>query len=221
MVCSRLLSRDVRGREPVVSEIPIGDYALLSDRHSAALVSRAGSVDWLCLPRFDSSSVFARLLGDEAGHWSITAPGATEVSRRYLDRTMVLETTFSTPTGDLTVVDALAMGAGNRGHELGIGTPHLLLRRATCTAGEVDVELDYVPRPEYGLIYPLLSEVDGGVAAMGGADVLVLSAPAALEIADSAATSRFKLRDGHSAAFAVHHCMRADRATARVWSQAE
>ena len=123
-----------------MSAIPIGEYALLSDRHSAALVSRAGSVDWLCFPRFDSSSVFARLLGDDAGHWSLTAPGATEVSRRYVDRTMVLETTFTTPAGVLTVEDALAMGPGNRGHELGIGAPHLLLRRATCTAGEVDVD---------------------------------------------------------------------------------
>ena len=104
------------------------------------------------MPRFDSSSVFARLLGDDAGHWSIRAAGATEVSRRYLDRTMVLETTFRTPTGVLTVVDALAMGEGNRGHELGNGSPHLLLRRATCTAGEVEIEVEYSPRPEYGLI---------------------------------------------------------------------
>src|SRR5882724_8160203 len=120
-----------------MSGIPIADYALLSDRHSAALVSRDGSVDWLCMPRFDSSSVLARLLGDDAGHWSIRATGATKVSRRYLDRTMVLETTFHTSTGVLTIVDALAMGGDNRGHELGAGSPHILLRCATCTAGRV------------------------------------------------------------------------------------
>src|SRR5437016_6341320 len=138
-----------------MSTVAIADHALLSDRHSAALVSRGGSIDWLCLPRFDSSSVFGRLLGDEAGHWSIRAAGTTEITRRYLDRTMVLETTFHTPTGTVVVVDALATGAGNRGHELGKGSPHLLLRRATCTEGEVVLEVDYVPRPEYGLIYPL------------------------------------------------------------------
>ena len=82
-----------------MSRTPIADYALLSDRHWAALVSRDGSIDWLCVPRFDSGSVFGRLLGDDAGHWSIRADGATEVTRRYLDRTMVLETTFRTPTG--------------------------------------------------------------------------------------------------------------------------
>ena len=100
MACSPVLSNErCRRRELVVSAIPIGEYALLSDRHSAALVSRAGSVDWLCLPRFDSSSVFARLLGDEAGHWSITAPGAPKSARRYVDRTMVLETTFTHADG--------------------------------------------------------------------------------------------------------------------------
>src|ERR1700745_447841 len=112
-----------------MSMTAIADYALLSDRHSAALVSRDGSVDWLCLPRFDSPSILGRLLGDQAGHWSIRAVGATEVTRRYLGRTMVLETTYRTPTGSLTMVDALAMGAGNRGHQLGKDAPHLLLRR--------------------------------------------------------------------------------------------
>src|SRR5580658_2230314 len=87
------------GQGAHMSTTPIADYALLSDRHSAALVSRDGSIDWLCFPRFDSPSIFGRLLGDEAGHWSIRAAGATQVTRRYLDRTMVLETTYQTPTG--------------------------------------------------------------------------------------------------------------------------
>src|ERR1700679_821885 len=125
-----------------MSKTPIADYALLSDRHSAALTSRDGSIDWLCFPRFDSPSVFARLLGVEAGHWSVQATGATAVTRRYLDRTMVLETTFSTPSGTVTITDALAMGEGNRGHELGNDAPHLLLRQVTCLEGEVDVTLE-------------------------------------------------------------------------------
>src|SRR5580693_2193880 len=138
-----------------MSTTPIADYALLSDRHSAALVGLDGSIDWLCFPRFDSPSIFGRLLGDEAGHWSIRAAGSTHVTRRYLDRTMVLETTFRTPTGTVAVSDALSMGEGNRGHQLGKDAPHLLLRRATCLHGEVDLHLEYVPRPEYGLVFPL------------------------------------------------------------------
>ena len=89
---------------------PIADYALLSDRHSAALLSRGGSIDWLCFPRFDSPSTFGRLLDEKAGHWFFGAADATEVTRRYLDRTMVLETTVRTPTGSVTLTDALAHG---------------------------------------------------------------------------------------------------------------
>src|SRR5271170_5024708 len=156
-----------------MSTTPIADYALLSDRHSAALVSRDGSIDWLCFPRFDSPSVFGRLLGDEAGHWSIRATSATRVTRRYLDRTMVLETTFSTPSGAVAITDALAMGKGNRGHELGNDAPHLLLRRATCIEGEVELSMEYVLRPGYGVVTPPQVAVEGGVSASVGTDVLV------------------------------------------------
>ena len=204
-----------------MSTTPIADYALLSDRHSAALVSRDGSIDWLCFPRFDSPSIFGRLLGDEAGHWSIRATAATQVTRRYLDRTMVLETTFRTPTGTVAITDALAMGDGNRGHELGKDAPHLLLRRATCVEGEVELSLEYVPRPEYGLVHPLLDAVDGGVAAFGGADVLVLSSPMALTVDQSAVSGQLQLRRGESAGFALHHAKRAETGSAKVWSQSE
>ncbi len=204
-----------------MSTTPIADYALLSDRHSAALVSRDGSIDWLCFPRFDSPSIFGRLLGDQAGHWSIQATDATQVTRRYLDRTMVLETTFRTPTGTIAITDALAMGDGNRGHQLGRGAPHLLLRRATCVDGEVELSLEYVPRPEYGLVQPLHDVVAGGVTAFGGADVLVLSSPVALTVDRSAVSGRLRLHQGESAGFALHHHMRADAESAKVWSQSE
>jgi GH15 family glucan-1,4-alpha-glucosidase len=200
---------------------PIGDYALLSDRHSAALVSREGSIDWLCFPRFDSASIFGRLLGDGAGHWAIRAAGATQVTRHYLDRTMVLETTSRTPTGTVAITDTLAMGDGNRGHELGKSAPHLLLRRATCVEGEVELSLEYVPRPEYGLVHPLLDAIDGGVAAFGGSDVLILSCPMPLTVDQSSVSGQLQLRHGEHASFALHHAKRAETDTARVWSQSE
>jgi GH15 family glucan-1,4-alpha-glucosidase len=145
-----------------MTNLPIADYALLSDCRSAALVSREGSVDWLCVPRFDGPSVFARLLDARAGHWSLRASGATEVSRRYVEGTMVLETTFRTATGTAVLVDAMAVGPNDRGHDLGTGSPGVLLRRLTCTAGRVRCELEFAPRPEYGLVHPLLTSSRAG-----------------------------------------------------------
>src|ERR1700726_3395183 len=115
-----------------MSNLPIADYALLSDCRSAALVSRAGSVDWLCFPRFDGPSVFARLLDEQAGYWSISVVGPSEVSRRYLEGTMVLETTFHTPTGRAILIDAMAIGRNARGHDLGVYSPGVLLRSIVC-----------------------------------------------------------------------------------------
>ncbi|GEL18155.1 hypothetical protein PA7_19920 [Pseudonocardia asaccharolytica DSM 44247 = NBRC 16224] len=109
-----------------MTSTPIADHALLSDRHTAALVSRTGSIDWLCLPRFDSPSVFTRLLDPGAGHWSVhpSDPDA-DVRRRYVDETMLLETTWTTATGTVVVVDALATGPGEDPHSLGAHAPRL------------------------------------------------------------------------------------------------
>ncbi len=79
-----------------MSNRPIADYALISDCQSAALVSSEGSVDWLCWPRFDRPSVFARLLDQDAGHWSIHPAGVLEAKRSYVERTMAIQTTFRT-----------------------------------------------------------------------------------------------------------------------------
>jgi alpha,alpha-trehalase len=204
-----------------MSTTALAEYAVLSDRHSAAMVARDGSIDWLCFPRFDSPSVFARLLGEHAGHWSIRAKDAVEVTRRYLDGTMVLETSYRTATGTVAVIDALAMGDGNRGHQLGRNAPHLLTRVATCSAGEVELDLQYVPRPEYGLVYPLLNPVEGGLTATGGADVLVLSCPFALKVEQASASGQLRLRQGQKVGFALHHRRRDETEIARIWGQSE
>ena len=118
-----------------MDSLPIGDYALLSDCHSAGLVSRDGSVDWLCIPRFDAPSVFCRLLDPAGGHFAIRPAGEFQVSRRYVDQTMVLETTFTTARGTAVLTDALATGRDERGHHLGADSPGTLLRSLACTAG--------------------------------------------------------------------------------------
>jgi GH15 family glucan-1,4-alpha-glucosidase len=203
-----------------MSSVPIAAHALLSNCHSAALITADGSVDWLCFPRFDSPSIFARLLDEEAGHWSIRPTGAFQTSRRYLDRTLVLETTFTTPTGTLLLTDALVVGPGNRGHSLGKGAPRLLSRSVTCTRGIVEVECSYAPRPEYGLLRPLMSPVQGGVTARGGAEWLVLSTPVSLRIAESIATGTFAVREGEAVRFALHRTTLEEQ-PARVWDEAE
>jgi GH15 family glucan-1,4-alpha-glucosidase len=120
-----------------MESLPIGEYALLSDCRSAALVSREGSVDWLCVPRFDGPSVFCRLLDPAGGHFAIRPAGEFQVSRRYMDQTLVLETTFSTERGTAVLIDALAVGRKERGHHLGAHSPGMLLRSLVCTRGEI------------------------------------------------------------------------------------
>jgi GH15 family glucan-1,4-alpha-glucosidase len=204
-----------------MSTVPIADHALLSDRHSAALVTRAGSVDWLAFPRFDSPSVFGRLLGDDAGHWEIAPTGEWASSRRYLDGTLVLETTFTTDTGTLVVTDAMAMGPDNGGHRLGVDVPHLLVRRVEVTDGTVEVEIDYRPRPEYGLVVPLLSAVEGGITARGGAEWLVLTTPVPLLVHEGGrATGHATLAAGQAMHLALQRST-LEETPAHVWAEAE
>src|SRR5687767_13265248 len=107
---------------------PIADYGLLADCNSAALCSRAGSIDWLCLPRYDSDALFSRILDPAAGHWSIRPAGAFETVRRYLPGTLVIETTFTTGTGSVRLTDAMAFAELQRGHDLGFDAPHEIVR---------------------------------------------------------------------------------------------
>jgi GH15 family glucan-1,4-alpha-glucosidase len=189
-----------------VSRTPIADHAVVSDCRSAALVTKAGSVDWLCVPRFDSPSVFGRLLDDEAGYWSIHPTSEAEVSRRYRERTLVLETEFRTATGRVTLIDAMASGVNRTGHDLAESPPRILLRVVECQEGEVEIEFDYRPRPEYGIVWPILHPADEGISARGGADRLALSSPVALEIrGESSATGRITLHKGDRVGFALQH----------------
>src|SRR5438270_4329011 len=107
---------------------PIADYALLADCSTAALADRQGSIDWLCMPRYDSPAVFARILDPQAGHWSITPSSPFSVTRRYIPGTLVVETTFTTDGGSVRLTDAMLFCEGQRRHELGLDAPHELAR---------------------------------------------------------------------------------------------
>ena len=174
----------------------IGDYGFVSDCHSAALIDRAGSVDWWCVPRFDSPSVFGRLLGPDAGHWSLGPSAAFESRRHYLPDSLVLRTVFTTAGGEVTVTDALAFEPGARGHEIGLRSPHVLLRRVEGSRGAVELVTEFAPRMEYGLTVPNVLRSEGGVVARGGPVALTLTGGITLSPSRGLARGRFTVHAG-------------------------
>ena len=144
----------------------IEDYALLGDTHSAALVDRNGSIDWLCWPRFDSPAVFAALVGGpENGYWSISAvEPATSVARCYRGDTLVLDTTFESEQGCVVLSDAMLVEGGPR-----------IVRSVRGIRGSVAMHMEYVVRFDYGSIVPWVRRVEKGLLAVAGPDALLLS----------------------------------------------
>ena len=196
---------------------PIGDYALLSDSQGAALVSRSGSIDWACLPRFDSPSTFARLLGEGAGHWRLAPSGEARVQRGYVTDTMVLRTEFRTGSGTVAVTDALPFMPAERGHGIGQRAPHAVLRMVEGIDGEVEVDSEVAPRPEYGLITPRWEVLPGGAVCRGGAGAYVLSCPAPIDLEGGTARARFTVRAGERVGLALR-CADAWGAAPSPWS---
>jgi alpha,alpha-trehalase len=133
---------------------------------------------------------------------------------------MVLETTFRTPTGVVALVDALALGENEREHGIGKESPHAVVRQVRCEEGNVDLVMEFSPRPEYGLIFPILVRGDGRVAARGGADVLELSTPVDPEVEASTARARFTISSGEALGFCLHHSLSWEDPP-RSWSQEE
>lgn len=181
----------------------IGDYGMLADGSSAALVDRRGSIDWLCLPRYDSPALFGRLLDPDAGHWSITPAGDCQVRRRYLPGTMVIETSFTTATGTARLRDAFAVAAGQRGHDLGIRPPHELLREIEGVSGSVDFRVELVPRPEYGLVRPLLRITGQQGRTFGGPNQFAVRFPVPIEPGEARATASLRVGSGQRLGFSL------------------
>jgi alpha,alpha-trehalase len=181
---------------------PVANYGLLADCNSAALVDRDGSIDWLCLPRYDSDAIFARLLDPDAGHWSIRPARPYRAERRYVPGTLVVETTFTTDTGRVRLTDAMAFAEGQRGHDLGYEAPHEVIRSVEGVAGEVELELELAPRPQYGLIKPLVRLEDGGARTFGAGRVSVRSA-VPLELEDSTLRATFTAGESDRLGFSV------------------
>jgi GH15 family glucan-1,4-alpha-glucosidase len=151
---------------------PIAEYGFIADCHSAALVSRNGSIDWCCMPRFDSSSCFGRLLDwDRGGHCSVSVEDLDESpSRRYLEGSIVLETTFRTAHGEARLIDCLTIREG------GARDPHRqVLRVFECVRGTFRARVDVVPRFDYGEVRPWIRREGSGLfSAIGGDDGLLV-----------------------------------------------
>jgi len=173
----------------------IEDYALIGDMQSAALISRHGSLDWLCLPRFDSPACFASLLGSEShGLWRIAPAGQAEVSRGYQGETLILETTWRTATGSARVIDFMPPRDS---------APPVLIRLVEGVEGSVDMECVLRIRFGYGQIVPWVRRLETQIAAIAGPDSLWLTTPVALAGRDLAHTATFTVTGGERVPFVL------------------
>jgi GH15 family glucan-1,4-alpha-glucosidase len=179
--------------------LPIEDYALIGDRGTAALVGKDGSIDWLCLPRFDSPACFAALLGTEDnGRWLLApADEVTATHRRYVDGTACLETTFTTAGGEVVLLDVMPTHDGRAD----------VVRRLTCTRGTVRIRHDWVVRTDYGRVRPWVSREqahgDEVVVAVAGPDKLVLRGPHLPHGHEGHHTDEFELSEGEEVTFST------------------
>ncbi len=179
-----------------MTQVRIDDYGFVSDCHAPALISRDGSVDWWCPPRVDAASVFGRLLGRGAGHWLLQAQDVTHLERRYVADTLVLETSVTTATGQAVIREGLAMQPGARGHDLGRGSPHVLVREVNGVRGRVTMRTEVAPRFEYGLTVPHVCRDGGGVVAKTAVGRLRLGGSVSLEARGGDLSSGFTLNAG-------------------------
>ncbi len=173
--------------------IPIEDYAMIGDCHTAALVSKQGSIDWLCLPDFDSGACFASLLGTaENGHWSISPAGPIRsIRRRYREGTLILETEFDTESGTVRLIDFMVTRSR---------VPELC-RLVVGIRGEVQMNLELVIRFDYGSVVPWVRRTDHGMSAIAGPDMLSLRTQEEIRDEDFKTHATFTVKEGQKVSF--------------------
>jgi GH15 family glucan-1,4-alpha-glucosidase len=184
---------------PDQTPAPIEDYALIGDCLTAALVSRAGSIDWLCLPRFDSAACFAALLGTRRnGHWLISPTDpAPRITRRYLDGSMVLETLFETADGSVALIDFMPIGKNASS----------LIRLVEGRRGKVAMRLELALRFDYGASIPWVTRLPerGGFVAIAGPDLVVLRTKIPLHGHAMTTIASFDVTEGETIPFVLSH----------------
>ncbi len=175
----------------------IEEYALIGDCETAALVGRDGSIDWLCLPRFDSDSCFARLLGNDAnGRWLLAPSSARSADRRYRPGTLILETNFTTDGGRVRVIDFMPPKTdGSR-----------IIRIVEGIEGEVEMRVELLVRFNYGVTVPWVSHLaDGSVSLVAGAHMLLLRTEAPVRGEAMKTTGSFSVRAGQCVSFVLSY----------------
>ncbi|CAM3383681.1 glycoside hydrolase family 15 protein [Bordetella sputigena] len=177
---------------------PLEDYGIIGNMLSSALVSRDGSIDWLCLPHFNSAACFAALLGNEEhGCWRLRPRGAFESHRRYIRGTAVLETRFETATGAVTLFDFMPLSDDEERVDV--------VRIVRGDQGHVDMDMDLVLRFNYGQAVPWVRRRDYGISAIAGPDAVELHTQAPLEGKDLRTVSRFTVRAGEHVPFTLSY----------------
>jgi GH15 family glucan-1,4-alpha-glucosidase len=179
--------------------LPIEDYALIGDCMTAALVGRDGAIDWLCLPRFDGAACFAALLGRaDNGRWLI-APQHPEpqVRRQYRGETLVLETVFTTPEGEVALIDAMPVG----------GPDSRVVRRVEGRRGRVPMHLHLTLRFDFGATTPWVTRAEDGlgIVAIAGPELVALRSPVPLHGENLATVARFEVAAGEAVTFVMSH----------------
>jgi hypothetical protein len=172
-----------------LAEVLLEDYALIGDMQAAALVGRNGTIDWLCLPRFDSASCFSALVGDERhGRWLLAPTGdGSATSRRYRPGTLVLETEFEGADGAVRVIDFMPRRAEG---------PPRLMRIVEGISGRVPMRMELALRPDYGSISPWVERASDGALITAGPDAFRLSTPLPLQVEDGTVSAEFVAVEG-------------------------
>jgi GH15 family glucan-1,4-alpha-glucosidase len=177
---------------------PLEDYALIGDCETAALVSRGGSIDWLCWPRFDSGACFAALLGTpQHGRWLIEAAEAdVRLTRRYRGSTLILETQVDTAAGSVTVIDFMPPRGRNSD----------IVRLVRGDRGRVRMRTELILRFDYGRTVPWVSRLpDGAFSAIAGPDMVTLHTPVPLRGQELATLGEFEIASGETVPFVLTH----------------
>ncbi len=195
-------------RPAALSWPKIDDYAIVGDCRSAALVACSGAIEWLCWPRFDKAAIFAALLDREkGGHWRISPSGPSSVIRRYVPDSNVLETHFSTPSGSAVLTD-LMTGGFNRFRLKEFVPDHEIIRRVRCIAGEMEFDIDFLPRAFYGKSPVRIRQIGKlGLQFAVGAGVYWLRSSLSLSVTErgDAAHARVLLHAGESLHFSFSY----------------